>query len=98
MLNSTHCTLRKTTLKTIVSTNLFTVICIDLNLNLIWEYVIVTDELSNKAEFINLRPIADGISALAIIPLILTAGAHMLLVNHENNKEKKAKASAATSQ
>ena len=98
MLNSTHCTLRNTTLNTIVITNPLTVICKDLNLNLMCEYVIVTDELSKRAEFISLRPIAEGISTLAIILLILTAGAHMLLVNQENSSEKKANASAATSQ
>lgn len=62
------------------------------------EYVMVTEELSKRAEFINLRPMAEGISALSMILLILTAGAHMLLVNQENNSEKKANASAATNQ
>ena len=89
MLKSTHCTLKNTTLKTIVITYLLTVICTDPNLNLICEYVIVTNELSKRAEFI---------SALAIVLLTLTAGAHMLLVNPENSSEKKANDSAATNQ
>lgn len=58
----------------------------------------VTEELSSRAEFIRPSLIADGISAPAITLLILTAGAHILLVNQENKSEKKANASAATNQ
>ena len=58
----------------------------------------MTEELNNKAEFINLSLKAEGISAPTITLLNLTAGAHILLVNHENSNEKNANASAATNQ
>ena len=53
-----------------------------------WEQVTVTEEPNSKAEFINLRLKADGISAPVITLLNLTAGAYILLVNHENSSEK----------
>ena len=54
--------------------------------------------LNNKGEFIKFSFIADGISAPVITLLVLTAGAHILLVNHENKSEKNSNVSAATNQ
>lgn len=60
--------------------------------------MIVTEELSSSAEFISLNLIAEGSSALCTIPEIPKEGAHVPFANQENRSEKKAKASAATSQ
>lgn len=67
-------------------------------LRLICEYVTVTEELKRRAEFSNLNLIAEGNSALGSCLEIPKAGVQVLLLNQENKREKKAKASAATSQ
>lgn len=58
----------------------------------------VTDELSNRAEFIRPRPNAEGIGTLSRIPAIPIEGAQVPLVNQEQIRDKNAKASAATNQ
>jgi len=67
-------------------------------LRLICEYVTVTEELKRRAEFSNLNLIAEGNSAPGNCLEIPKAGVQVLLLNQENRREKKAKASAATSQ
>jgi len=67
-------------------------------IRLICEYVIVTDELKSNAEFIKPKPSAEGMGTLSITLAILLAGAQVLLVSHEQIRDKNAKASAATNQ
>lgn len=62
------------------------------------EYVIVTEELNNKAELSKPSLRAEGIAMLGMVPANLIEGLQLPLRNHERRREKKAKDSAATNQ